>query len=95
MRKNPSLLFLLLIIILFLPVSCEKVYNLKDDNVYEFDTTIVVKITLNGNSITIEPAVEDVDGSKVTIRSALTIYGKGSLTVSANHEDGISTDISF
>jgi hypothetical protein len=83
-----GLLFLLactLIVSVF--TACEKVIATKeeeneDENLddYTWDTTKVVQITLNTNSITVVPKVAAVDGSKVTITSAGTYNITGSLS---------------
>lgn len=52
----------------------------EDSNDYIWDTTNVVQITLNTNSITVVPSVATVSGSKVTITSPGTYNIKGTLT---------------
>jgi hypothetical protein len=53
----------------------------EDPEDYVWDNSEVIGITLNGNSITVNPAVNaTVDGSKVTITSAGTYRISGSLT---------------
>lgn len=69
--------------IMLLSASCEKVSKTSDENddiIYTFDTTTVVQIMLNGTSITVEPEVADIDGSKVTLRAPGTYNIKGSLS---------------
>lgn len=62
--------------------TCKKVTEDNDDdsNVYTYDTTTVVLITMNGNAITVSPDVADVNGSKITIKSAGTYKITGMLS---------------
>jgi hypothetical protein len=71
-----------IIMILSLITSCEQNpdNNSDDDEDYTFDTTTVVQITLSDNSITAEPSVIKIDGSKAIIKSSGTYNIKGSLS---------------
>jgi hypothetical protein len=80
-------LYCLVAIILAILAGCEKVIVTKTDEVvnedpldYIWDTSEVVQVTLNGNSISVVPKVATVNGSNVTITSAGTYNITGSLT---------------
>jgi hypothetical protein len=82
-----KILGLLEISLLILLASCEEGGESKketgdseDPSDYTWDTSTVVQVTLNTNSITVEPAVATVDGSKVTITSAGTYNISGTLS---------------
>jgi len=62
-------------------VYAENAEDHEDSADYVWDSTSVVNITLNGNSITVNASgVATVDGSKITITSAGTYRISGSLT---------------
>ncbi len=74
---------LLIAIIIILIPACNKISENQDDDdrdVYTFDTTTVVLITLNGSAITVSPDIADVNGSKLTITSAGTYKISGTLS---------------
>jgi hypothetical protein len=82
MLKKELNFLAILTLILEMFTACKKVSesSADDPNVYTWDTTTVVQITLNGSSITVEPSVAKIEGSKVTLKSAGTYNIKGSLT---------------
>jgi hypothetical protein len=78
---------LYLVIIMILMLSCEKTIVTNSDSSenedqadYLWDTSTVVEIILNSASISVEPPVATVTGSKVTITSAGTYNISGALT---------------
>jgi hypothetical protein len=84
-KKLNLIIFTAIILAMF--AACEKISENQDDDddddntdVYTFDTTTVVQITLNSTSITVVPEVATVNGSKITITSAGTYKVSGSLT---------------
>jgi hypothetical protein len=80
------LLFLLTEALLILSfAACEeenttKVNEKEDPTDYTWDTSTVVQITLDGTSITVDPSVANVSGSKVTITDVGTYSIQGTLT---------------
>lgn len=75
------------ILILAVSAGCQKALIPDDDTTggeepsdYVWDTSMVINIVLNGNSISVTPDVADVSGSKVTIKSAGTYSITGSLS---------------
>jgi hypothetical protein len=75
-----------LILIMAMIQSCEKLPETDDDQEHEdpsdytWDATTVVRVTLNGSSITVVPPVATVSGSNVTIKSVGTYSISGSLS---------------
>jgi hypothetical protein len=76
-----------LILVLSIFTGCQKTYIPDDDETgeeeptdYIWDTSTVVHIVLNGNSVSVTPDVAEVKGSKVTITSAGTYSISGILT---------------
>ena len=83
-RKTESLAVIILALIIL--ASCQKIAykdktEIEDDPIdYVWDTSTVVQVTLNGTSITVDPAVAAISGSKLTITEAGTYNITGSLT---------------
>jgi hypothetical protein len=83
-RKTESLALILSALIVF--ASCQKIAykdktDITDDPIdYVWDTSTVVQVTLNGTSITVDPAVATISGTKLTITEAGTYNITGSLT---------------
>jgi hypothetical protein len=83
-RKKESLALIILALIIL--VSCQKIAykddsGIQDDPVdYIWDTSTVVQVTLSSTSITVDPAVATINGSKLTITEAGTYNITGSLT---------------
>jgi hypothetical protein len=83
-RKTESLAIIILALIIL--ASCQKIAykdktQIEDDPIdYVWDTSTVVQVTLNGTSITVDPAVATIIGSKLTITEAGTYNITGSLT---------------
>jgi hypothetical protein len=75
-----------IIMVLLILASCQKIAykddpNIQDDPIdYVWDTSTVVQVTLSGTSITVDPAVATISGSKLTITEAGTYNITGSLT---------------
>ncbi len=87
MEKIKVLISWLILCFIIIFSSCEKIINIKngsdleespDD--YDWDTSTVVMITLNNSSVTVNPPVAEVEGSKLTIVSAGTYSITGTLT---------------
>ena len=83
-RKTESLAGIIIALIFL--ASCQKIAykdktGITDDPIdYVWDTSTVVQVMLNGTSITIDPAVAEINGSKLTITEAGTYNITGSLT---------------
>jgi hypothetical protein len=84
MLKRELNFLVILSLILGMLAACEKVAENPEDgddtDVYTYDTTIVVQVNLNGNSITVVPDVATVSGTRVTLKSAGTYKITGTLT---------------
>jgi hypothetical protein len=81
--RNTKSLAITILALLILS-SCQKIAykdnNTQDDPIdYTWDTSTVVQVTLNGTSITVDPAVATINGSKLTITEAGTYNITGSL----------------
>jgi hypothetical protein len=76
----------IIVLALLIVSSCQKIAYKDDNNTpddpadYTWDTSTVVQVTLNGTSITVDPAVATISGSKLTITEAGTYNITGSLT---------------
>lgn len=96
----------ILLLLAFLPAfvyftACEKTIVPDDNEIegedptdYDWDTTQVVRVTLNTNSITVDPVVAAVSGSIITISEAGTYKISGTLTdgqiiVNSKEEDAV------
>jgi hypothetical protein len=83
-RKKESLVVILMSLIIL--ASCQKIAykdgtGIQDDPVdYTWDTSTVVQVTLNGTSISVDPEVATISGSKLTITEAGTYNITGTLT---------------
>jgi hypothetical protein len=86
MFKKELNYLVILALILAMFTACEKVTENDNDDAqedptdYTWDTSTVVLVTLNGNSISVVPSVATVSGSIVTIMSAGTYNITGSLS---------------
>jgi hypothetical protein len=85
LNRKTALLALLAILLAFF-VACRKIAYTddgadQDDPIdYVWDTSTVVQVTLNGTTITVDPLVATINGSKLTITEAGTYNIKGTLT---------------
>jgi hypothetical protein len=98
MLKRELNFLVILSLILWMLAACVKVAENPEDgddtDVYNYDTSIVVQVNLNGSSITVVPDVATVSGTKVTLKSAGTYKITGNLTdgqvvVNANNSGNV------
>lgn len=87
MNKRITNLLASIVVLVSMMSGCEKFSETDHDNGvqedpadYSWDTSAVVRITLNGSSISCEPKVASINGSILTISSSGTYDISGSLT---------------
>ncbi len=89
MKSSNGIIVTLCFCFFFILSACEKTDDGKEQYDITWDTTVIVNIILDGNSITVDPPNAVVSGSTVTVRSGGTYHISGSL---ANGQIVVNSD---